>query len=33
MKIQAVGKSRVTDEEWEELCEGYKKITGKEWEG
>lgn len=26
-----VGKSRITDEEWERLCEGYKKITGEEY--
>lgn len=32
-KHLAVGKSRVTDEEWARLCEGYKKITGKEFEG
>ena len=30
-KHLAVGKSRVTDEEWARLCEGYKKITGKEF--
>lgn len=32
-KHLAVGKSRITDEEWARLCEGYKKIAGKEWEG
>lgn len=26
-----VGKSRITDEEWETLCRGYKKITGEEY--
>ena len=26
-----VGKSRISDEEWERLCEGYKQITGKEY--
>lgn len=26
-KHLAVGKSRVTDEEWDRLCEGYKTIT------
>lgn len=26
-----VGKSRITDEEWERLCEGYKQITGEEY--
>ena len=26
-----VGKSRITDEEWETLCKGYKKITGEEY--
>lgn len=25
------GKSRITDEEWEKLCDGYKKITGEEY--
>lgn len=27
-----VGKSRITDEEWETLCRGYKEITGEEYE-
>jgi uncharacterized protein (TIGR02328 family) len=27
-----VGKSRITDEEWARLCEGYKAITGEEYE-
>lgn len=27
-----VGKSRITDAEWERLCEGYKNITGEEYE-
>lgn len=26
-----VGKSRITDEEWETLCRGYKEITGDEY--
>jgi uncharacterized protein (TIGR02328 family) len=26
-----IGKSRITDEEWEWLCYGYKKITGEEY--
>lgn len=26
-----VGKSRISDEEWERLCEGYKQITGEEY--
>ena len=26
-----VGKSRITDEEWQRLCEGYKDITGEEY--
>lgn len=25
-----IGKSRITDEEWQRLCEGYKTITGEE---
>lgn len=25
------GKSRITDEEWKRLCDGYKKITGEEY--
>ncbi len=27
-----IGKSRITDEEWERLCEGYKTITGEDYE-
>lgn len=27
-----IGKSRITDEEWARLCEGYKEITGEEYE-
>lgn len=27
-----VGKSRVTDEEWEKICSGYEKITGEKYE-
>ena len=26
-----VGKSRITDEEWERICEGYKTITGEDY--
>lgn len=26
-----VGKSRISDAEWERLCEGYKQITGEEY--
>lgn len=26
-----VGKSKITDEEWETLCRGYKEITNEEW--
>lgn len=25
------GKSRITDEEWQRLLDGYKEITGKEY--
>ena len=27
-----VGKSRISDAEWERLCEGYKQITGEEYQ-
>ena len=27
-----VGKSRITDAEWKRLCEGYRNITGEEYE-
>jgi uncharacterized protein (TIGR02328 family) len=27
-----IGKSRITDEEWETLCRGYKEITGEEYQ-
>lgn len=30
-KHLGVGKSRVTDEEWDRLCDGYKKITGNDF--
>ncbi len=30
-KHNGIGKSRITDEEWKRLCEGYKAITGKEY--
>lgn len=26
-----VGKSRITDKEWQTLCKGYKQITGEEY--
>ena len=26
-----IGKSRITDEEWKRLCDGYKNITGEEY--
>lgn len=26
-----IGKSRITDEEWETLCRGYKEIMGEEY--
>ena len=26
-----IGKSRITDEEWKRLCEGYKTITGEDY--
>ena len=29
--FMGVGKSRITDEEWQRLCEGYKNITGEEY--
>lgn len=29
--IYGIGKSRITDEEWQRLCEGYKAITGEEY--
>ena len=29
--IFGIGKSRITDEEWARLCEGYKTITGEEY--
>lgn len=30
-KHNGIGKSRITDEEWKRLCEGYKAITGEEY--
>ena len=30
--IYGIGKSRITDEEWETLCRGYKEITGEEYQ-
>ena len=29
--VFGVGKSRITDEEWETICIGYKQITGEEY--
>jgi uncharacterized protein (TIGR02328 family) len=29
--FMGVGKSRITDEEWQRLCEGYKNITSEEY--
>ena len=26
-----IGKSRITDEEWNRLCDGYKQITGEDY--
>ena len=31
-KHNGIGKSRITDAEWETLCRGYKEITGEEYE-
>ena len=30
-KHRGIGKSRITDEEWQRLCDGYKAITGEEY--
>ena len=30
-EVSGIGKSRITDEEWQRLCDGYKKITGEEY--
>ena len=30
--IFGIGKSHITDEEWARLCEGYKAITGEDYE-
>jgi uncharacterized protein (TIGR02328 family) len=30
--VFGVGKSRITDEEWKRLIDGYKEITGENWE-
>ena len=30
-KHRGIGKSRITAEEWETLCSGYKEITGEEY--
>ena len=29
--FMGIGKSRITDEEWAKLCEGYKNITGEDY--
>lgn len=29
--VFGVGKSRITDDEWETLCRGYKEITGEDY--
>jgi hypothetical protein len=29
--VFGVGKSRITDDEWETLCQGYKNITGEDY--
>ena len=29
--VFGIGKSRITDEEWQRLCDGYKAITGEEY--
>lgn len=31
-KHLGVGKSRITDEEWKVLIDGYKNITGEEYD-
>lgn len=31
-KHRGIGKSRITDEEWARLCEGYERITGEKYE-
>ena len=30
-KHNSIGKSCITDEEWQRLCDGYKAITGEEY--
>lgn len=30
-KHRGIGKSRISDDEWNRLCEGYKQITGEEY--
>ena len=29
--VFGIGKSRITDEEWKRLCDGYEEITGEEY--
>lgn len=31
-KHRGIGKSRITDEEWARLCEGYEQITGEKYQ-
>ena len=31
-KHNGIGKSRITDEEWARLCEGYEQITGEKYQ-
>jgi uncharacterized protein (TIGR02328 family) len=30
--VFGIGKSRITDEEWARLCEGYEQITGEKYQ-
>lgn len=30
-KHNGIGKSRITDEEWQRICDGYKTITGEDY--
>lgn len=30
--FMGIGKSRITDDEWARLCEGYEKITGEKYQ-
>jgi uncharacterized protein (TIGR02328 family) len=31
-KHRGIGKSRITDEEWARLCDGYEQITGEKYQ-